>query len=269
MAVKAAEVKAFGLARARRTAAFLADRAARLGPVGDLARLSREQAGRVAALEAEAGIQPGGEAAALRNLERHLGQPLGAAPLDPGSGTLYASLAELVRCSEESFRTLSRIAGHAADDAARNLAETLAREQLAWAATLRVERRKAYHAERAAGRCDVSALARSVETLPDLHSAALGLERELAAALETAPAGKATRALSLTREIIADLGGNASSLGGTAPADSAAQRLDEVFRFYDAVQARAADEAVMTLAQGLTQRTLERIQAWHGTGGAS
>ena len=269
MAVKASEVRAFALARARVTAAFLADRAARCGDVGDLARLSREQAERLAALEAEAGIRPADEAARLRDLERHLGQPLGLKALDQGSPTLYAALAEAVRFSEESFRTLSRIAGHSADDAARDLAETLAREQLAWAAVLRVERRQAYHAERAAGRRDLTALARGIETLADLRSAALGLERELAAALEAAPAGEAARALSLTRQIIADLGGEASSSGGAAAADSVARRLDEAFRFYDAVQSRTADEAVMTLAQSLTQRSLERIQAWHGAGGTT
>ena len=72
----------------------------------------------------------------------------GAATTDPHLGTAYRSLSMAVRNEERAFAFWTYVAAHAGSPDIRRAAEAMAHEELEHVATLRRERRRAYHAER-------------------------------------------------------------------------------------------------------------------------
>lgn len=67
---------------------------------------------------------------------------------NPYYSTPYRALAFAVHNEEIAFRFYTHVAAESENEAVREYAEVLAREELGHAALLRAERRRAYHAER-------------------------------------------------------------------------------------------------------------------------
>ena len=181
---------------------------------------------------------------------------------DPVPLTPYSALAWAVERSEQRFRLYGTLAAHAETPEARERAEDLAQAELIEAACLRLARRKAYRAERAAGRLDRMALARKVSGVDDLRGVALEIEIALSAQLAAADLPEAEGALAVTREVLEALGQAPGEVPPARRADRAAiaRALDEAFALYDLIQSRAAEEAVMERAQWLARRTLDRLR---------
>jgi rubrerythrin len=95
----------------------------------------------------------------------------GAASTDPRLLTAYRSLSMAVRNEQRAFAFWTYVVAHAKQPEVRRAAEAMAAEELEHVATLRRERRRAYHAER-----------ESAE--PIAGGDAAGLERHLADRLE-------------------------------------------------------------------------------------
>src|SRR5215210_3190268 len=74
----------------------------------------------------------------------------GASTTDPRLLSAYRSLSMAVRNEERAFAFWTYVAAYAKDREIRRAAETMAGEELNHVATLRRERRRAYHADRAA-----------------------------------------------------------------------------------------------------------------------
>jgi len=122
--------------------------------------------------------------------------------------TPYRALAMAVRNEERAFAFWSYVAAYAEDQEIKSAAEAMAREELGHVATLRRERRRAYHGERSAlrdaGQIDAAALERRLLThLVDLE-----------AGLEGPPAARA-------RELLRQTSGMAEAAAGIGrfPAD--------------------------------------------------
>ncbi len=195
--------------------------------------------------------------------------------------TVYRALALAVRFEERAFRFHSYVAAHAIEASVQNAAEALAREALGLAAGLRVERRQAFHAERQAGIGPPVPDARLVSSLADLLTAAKALERALSERL--AEHTEAGRLSEQTAEVMAELGRMAETAGQPSPDlaaavetwsraqgrrdwrgsihENAQEVLDQAFTFYNAVVERAANEEILTAAQMLSQRCLERLKS--------
>jgi rubrerythrin len=101
--------------------------------------------------------------------------------------TAYRSLSMAVRNEERAFAFWTYVAAHAEDGEIREAAERMAREELGHVATLRRERRRAFHGERdrrSANVADPAQLeARMAELLDQAAGKASGVEMELLARL--------------------------------------------------------------------------------------
>jgi len=215
---------------------------------------------------------------------------------DPYLLTPYRALAYAVRDTERAFRLYSYLASAAAAPEARDMAESLASEELDHANLLRVERRRAYRAERAKGPPAELPSPRMVEGLADLLAVAVAVETRLAEMLKARAAG-APALDSLARERAAlarrldderaaaptprpaivkavrawraAAGREPTASGKNAPADAAPARLhataDRAFAFYDGVFAQAPNEEVMLKAQALSRAALDLITALSGS----
>ena len=250
----------------------------------DLARaLAQDTARRYAALAArlEALGQPE-DAATLRRETEHQGQdePPAAAqdaarrdrvlaelgwrlPEMPSPVTLYRALAWATETAEARFKLFGALGGRLRAGGARALCDELAQAALSEAARLRRARRRAYRAERDAGGPDLAAAAREVRSSDELRLAAREIETCVAGHLAAMADTRAERALGLTEEILRSLGGKAeerTAPGARSGRPFAVHALDQAFAFYDLVQARATDEAVMVEAQRLADRTVERLR---------
>lgn len=200
--------------------------------------------------------------------------------------SVYDCLAEAVRNEEKTFDFFSYVAATAEDGGLQGLAETLAKEELEHANELRRVRRQAYHQlQRMPGSWPKAS---AIETLNDLHAAAIRGERAAAAR-----AGNFYRQRPELAEIersVTDLlssplrsegePADATSDGddGLAPLtagedlvrsdrDHLRAALDdamEAFEFYDAVVSTASHEDVMLTAQALSTCALQRIQLLRG-----
>lgn len=102
----------------------------------------------------------------------------GAATIAPELLSAYRAFSTAVRNEERAFSFWTYVAAHSPSRELRETAEQMAREELGHVATLRRERRRAFHARRAAPAADDW-------TLP-------ALEERLAALLDTAGDGEAT-----------------------------------------------------------------------------
>ena len=94
----------------------------------------------------------------------------GTSTTDPGLLSAYRALAMAVRNEERAFAFWTYVAAHAGSQDVRRAAEAMAHEELGHVATLRRERRRAFHAGRTEGHREISGAT---------HDAAI-LERRLA-----------------------------------------------------------------------------------------
>lgn len=78
----------------------------------------------------------------------------GAATIAPELLTAYRAFSIAVRNEERAFAFWTYVAANSPSDELREAAEKMAREELEHVATLRRERRRAFHAERAAGEAE-------------------------------------------------------------------------------------------------------------------
>lgn len=207
--------------------------------------------------------------------------------VDPEHSTPYRALAFAVHNEERAFRFYIYVAATADDEAVREYAETLAREELGHAALLRVMRRRAWRVEREAGRDEPDIEPAIIHTLADLLAVAASAEHCLAANLaaladshpELEKFGAATQSILMYTETRLNTAGKPgkdvaraiesiedykrkTALMSDAP-DALHQRLysdcDRCFALYDTVVTHAKDEAVMLAAQKLSESMLERI----------
>lgn len=192
--------------------------------------------------------------------------------------TPYRALAAAVMNEDKAFAFYSYVAASAPDDRTRKLAEQLAMEELAHAHLLRIERRKAFRAERA-GAPDHPAQG-IPESLAELWAAVTEAEAR-AACYHHALSVSLTRdeglaALfarvaededSCAREAIGHLGTEppASLAPLELTAEGGLKLLEEVFERYAEIAERTRDEAVMQQAQILAGRAVRRLSLVHGS----
>jgi rubrerythrin len=185
----------------------------------------------------------------------------GIATGDPHIVSAYRSLSMAVRNEERAFAFWSYVVAHAASPDIRRAAEAMAREELEHVATLRRERRRAYHAERAAVRSEVSAR--------DLAA----LERRLAEQLE-ARAGRSDEARAARlRQLAGEARRNAEEVTGRAGSVALRLRLPRdlpddpvglsellVDGYLEAAE-HVRDEGSLAETQALAERAIRRL-AW-------
>ncbi len=211
---------------------------------------------------------------------------------DPAHSSPYRALAFAVHNEERAFRFYTHVAANAADEAVREYAEILAREELGHAALLRAMRRRAWHTEQESAGEEPDLDPGSIHCLADLLSVAASIEHCLSAFITAVSAdypelqklsttvhqsltdietqlhssGEPTSAISDTIKAINTYADTAEK---RAAATSSLQRLcsdsDRCFAFYDAVVTRTKDEAVMLAAQRLSESALDRIKVLRHT----
>ena len=207
--------------------------------------------------------------------------------VEPAYSSPYRALAFAVHNEERAFHFYAQVAATADHENVREYAETLAREELGHAALLRTMRRRAWRAEREAGRDEPDIDPAIIHTLADLfavaHSAEHCLADNLAVLADKRPelekigaamhgtmadiearlnaAGEPGEAAARAVEAIEDYKGKTASISDDP--DALLQRLrsdsDRCFAFYDTVVTHARDEAVMLAAQKLSESVLSRI----------
>lgn len=190
--------------------------------------------------------------------------------------TPYAAFSLAVRGEERAFSYWSYVSAHARDPGIKAAAEGIAHEELAHAALLRRERRRAYHGERGrvpqatGGRSSALALLRAAKAserrLGDaLHRLASAPEQPDRAAAEDLAAQSCRIAAELWRLV----GGTASD--SEAPSDAEAPaatedvdapltaQADDLVERYLAIAERADNEALVKAAQSLAQQAIARL----------
>jgi rubrerythrin len=211
---------------------------------------------------------------------------------DPHYSTPYRALAFAVNNEENAFRFYTYVAAESDDEAVRQYAEILAREELGHAALFRAERRRAFHAERDISPGETTANPRAIQNESELLAAAIEIDRYLSVALtklepdspQLAALARDTRQLISSHETALDrmAPGYSESASAeiaislaqadanrTIPEDDSPslddelQRLsaycDQSFVFYDAIVESTTDESMMQTAQALTASALDRI----------
>ena len=213
--------------------------------------------------------------------------------VDPAHSTPYRALAFAVHNEEIAFRFYTHVAATANDEVVREYAETLAREELGHASLLRAMRRRAWRAEREASYEEPNIEPAIIHTLADLLAVASSAEHcladDLAALTDSHPdlekIGKGARVMLAGIEAQLNTAGNpgedavraiqsiedykSKTVSVDEAPDVLLQRLcsdsDRCFAFYDAVVTQAKDEAVMLVAQKLSESVLERIRLLRDT----
>jgi rubrerythrin len=183
--------------------------------------------------------------------------------------TRYRALALAVRGEERAFAFYSRVAAAASDQDVRGLAEDLARDELAHAALLRRERRKAWRAERPDGRPrrppePPASLAELRAIIAETEAKAAVCHRAVAAALE----GRGDVLAERFRDIAQDeeecanragrAPGSAPHVGGAGIPDGL-RAVEEAFERYIGIAGTARDEAILAEAQRLAARAVHRL----------
>lgn len=215
------------------------------------------------------------------------------AVLGDGSGvddahlaTPYSALAVAVRDAERLFRAFSYLAASAERPEVKRAAESLADEELGRGARLRVERRRAYHAELREEAPRYWPSPRAVRSLADLIAAARTVERNIVTRLCLAPVSdpvltrfceetlrladrldresRATttpgpRMLEALAEI-AEAAPKPPPEGAIATLREALAEAERAFAFYDTVMTAAADPRIMDRTQDLTREALQRVK---------
>jgi rubrerythrin len=211
---------------------------------------------------------------------------------NPHRSTPYKALAFAVHNEEIAFRFYTHVAADSDNEAVRQYAEILAREELGHAALLRAERRRAYHAERNTGLTEPVLDPRAIHNEADLLTVAIHIDRCLADTMSMITADSPQLA-TLAREAQRQISDNENTLDRLAlnnrdlpgkeismkleqlesynaqmeekpdSLDANLQRLnfycDRSFAFYDAIVESTADESIMLAAQKLTSSALDRI----------
>ena len=211
---------------------------------------------------------------------------------DPNYSTPYKALAFAVNNEENAFRFYTHVAAEADDEAVRQCAETLAREELGHAALFRAERRRAFHSERDINPGETTADPRAIQNKIELLAAAIEIDRYLSVAL-TKLEPDSPQLAALARDTRQQISSHETALERMAPdySESAAaeiplslaqadanrtipeadspslddelQRLsaycDQSFAFFDAIVESTTDESMMQTAQALTASALDRI----------
>jgi rubrerythrin len=230
----------------------------------------------------------------LVELGRRAAELLGEAPLreaaawqmpnsfdeEEGSSRLltpYRALAIAVRNEDQAFAFYSYLAAEAPNEQARKIAEELAKEELAHAALLRRERRKAYHADESRDRPRPSDLPRSVTELLILccemerraaryHRAlaeTLVRQGKTAAAFVEAAADEEESARDAAARIGRDLPDGAADIRPTV--SGGLRLLEEAFDRYAEIAGRSTEESVMEEAQTLAARAVRRLGLVHAS----
>jgi rubrerythrin len=206
---------------------------------------------------------------------------------DPVLSTPYKALAFAVHNKQRGFRFYSYVAADSTNPQVSEYAEVLAREELAQAALLRSQRRRAWHAQRSQPTTEPGIDASAIDCVADLMAATVCIEQLVVTLMDQA--GQALPALEKLitdrRQSLnvyeksrrdrpssnAELAGllhafaswQASIMAEIHDAAQALQRLHALcetsFAFYDAVVTSTHDEAVMLMAQNQTERMLELI----------
>ena len=211
---------------------------------------------------------------------------------DPYQSSPYRALAFAVHNEEIAFRFYTHVAAESEDQAVRQYAEILAREELGHAALLRAERRLAYHAERDSNMVEPRLNSKAVHNAADLLAAAIHIDHHLANEMSKL-AEKHPEVDALARKTRLQISSNENALDAEASNnkrppgeeiisnleqlasynasmeksdDSSNSRLhrlctccDRSFAFYDAIVETTADESVMLTAQQLSSSALDRI----------
>lgn len=185
----------------------------------------------------------------------------------------YGAWAEAVREKERTFRLLSFLAAHAETPQVRDLAESLATDQLRAAQRLRQARRDAYHK----GRAEAAPWpnARDIETLGDLTAAADPAEVSFLEAIDQWPGPQSLKEElhRITLAALPDIGApliptigpeDMGSMEKTKTAQTRGRSILEAaldaFAFYDAVADQVQRPEVLEQAQALTAMALMRIK---------
>lgn len=173
------------------------------GHLGHVSRWSTQATGRAP------------DPSAIRGVPEPTFDDEGAATIAPELLSAYRAFSTAVRNEERAFAFWSYVAAHAPSRELRETAEQMAHEELGHVATLRRERRRAFHAQRAAPAADDWTLPALEERLAALLDAAreddAALDacarqaRERAAALTDAPLGDTPLLRHVTREAAARL----------------------------------------------------------------
>lgn len=189
--------------------------------------------------------------------------------------TPYRAIAIAVTNEERAFALYSYIAANAEETEVARQAESLAREELAHAAALRVRRRQAYHHASPERR---PAFDTTVETPADLRALDERLARDTAAALsgigQALEAAGDTESAGLLRTLArreAMTAGEDTMPGVAAPSSNATtpqallgqalRRLETVSETYEDVVARAEHDDLLQAAQASLERIIEGIAA--------
>jgi rubrerythrin len=134
---------------------------------------------------------------------------------DPHYSTPYKALAFAVNNEENAFRFYTHVAAEAGNEAVRQLAETLAREELGHAALLRAARRLAFHAE-----SDISpgsaADPRTIQNEMELLASAIQIDRHLSDAISRIDTDSPQLA-ALARETRQQISNHEEALNSLAP----------------------------------------------------
>ena len=183
--------------------------------------------------------------------------------------TPYAAFSLAVRGEERAFSYWSYVSAHARDPAIKAAAEGIAHEELAHAALLRRERRRAYHIERGRvqqppGRISALALLRAAEAserrLGDaLHRLASAAEQPDRVAAEDL----AAQSYEIADELRGLMGGALSDAETPVETEEADAPLtaqaDDLVERYLAIAERADNEALVKAAQSLAERAIARL----------
>jgi rubrerythrin len=218
---------------------------------------------------------------------------------DPHYSTPYKALAFAVNNEENAFRFYTHVAAEADNEAVRQYAEILAREELGHAALLRAERRLAFHAEGNTS-TDSATDPRTIQNEMELLASAIQIDRYLSDAISKIDTDSPQLA-ALARETRQQISNNEEALNSLAPdyrefaslipmllalaevnevmteddsdrLGAELQRLsiycDQSFAFYDAIVESTNDESMMRTAQTLTSFALDRISVLKQVTGA-
>lgn len=205
---------------------------------------------------------------------------------DPAYSTPYRALAFAVHNEEIAFSFYTHVAANTHDAEIREFAEVLAREELAHAALLRSERRRAYHNERQESHAEPRLNPRMVGTMGDLLQCAVFMDECLASQLATLDTTDVIAKLNASidqnlddckqqqehwHQDNADISAALTALERyyqsldihNQPVEYRLCRLlsncDHAFSFFDGVVTKSTDEQTMLLAQKLSSIMLDRI----------
>ncbi|MDF2766621.1 MAG: rubrerythrin family protein [Rhodospirillales bacterium] len=188
----------------------------------------------------------------------------GAGTTAPSLLTAYRALSMAVRNEERAFAFWSYVAAHARSADVRRAAETMAHEELEHVATLRRERRRAFHAQRSIP----SGATERREVVADLERLERRLAQRLEQMAETAEPDEAERLRDAARNALGTAGQLAieplpidvKASPGEDPDDPVALSELLVDLYLEAAE-RIRDEAALDRAQRLAGGAISRL-AW-------